>query len=263
MPEAQKEGAGRCVLIVDDDASTLHMMEIALNKRGYEVQTATSAPKALDLIERGHFDAVIADIVMPEMDGFAFLAAVRKRPDTATTPFIFLTADRTVKSKVKGLDLGVDEYITKPCVIDELYARLAAMIRRRVAAEARSAAPGAPQEGFDLTGRIAAMPLHELIQVLEVNRKTGVLRLSTKFGQGELYIEKGVVSHATFAGIDGEEGIYLMFAVEEGTFDFRTGVEADMRTVTANTQSLLLEGMRRMDETKVALQARDKAMRKV
>ena len=102
MPD-QLEGAGRSVLVVDDDAATLKVMKLALSKRGYEVSTAGSAGEALELINRGNFDAVIADIMMPEQDGFAFLSEVRKRPDTATIPFIFLTGDRTVDSKVKGL----------------------------------------------------------------------------------------------------------------------------------------------------------------
>lgn len=256
MPDVHQEGEGRRILVVDDDGATLNVLEIALKRRGYEVQTTTSASEGLDHLDRGTFHAVIADIVMPEMDGFAFLGQVRERPATATIPFIFLTGDRTVHSKVKGLGLGVDEYITKPCVIEELYARLAAMIRRRDAERAHTASAGAPAEGWDLTGNIAAMLFPEILQTLNQNRKSGVLRLNTRFGMGEVYLEAGEVRHASFAGIaDGPEAVYLLSAIEEGTFDFRAGVQPPVRTVESNVPSLLLEAMRQKDTTQALLSA--------
>ncbi len=256
MPEAQLEGENRRVLVVDDDGATLNVLEIALKKRGYDVQTTTSASEGLDYLDHDTFHAVIADIVMPEMDGFEFLAQVRVRPATATVPFIFLTGDRTVRSKVKGLDLGVDEYITKPCVIEELYARLTAMIRRREAERAHTAAAGAPAEGWDLTGSLAVMPFPEMLQSFNQSRKTGILRLNTRFGMGEVYLDKGEVRHATFAGIaDGAEAVYLLVAIEEGTFDFRGGVQPPVQTVTANVMSLLLEAARQKDTTQALLAA--------
>jgi DNA-binding response OmpR family regulator len=256
MPEVQQEGEGRRVLIVDDDGATLNVLDLALTKRGYEVQTTTSAAEGLNHLDREIFHAVIADIVMPEMDGFAFLAQVRERPATATIPFIFLTGDRTVPSKVKGLDLGVDEYITKPCVIEELYARLAAMIRRRDAHTAHTAAAGAPSEGWDLTGNLVAMPFTEILQAMNQNRKTGVLRLNTRFGMGEVYLQTGEVHHATFAGIaDGPEAVYLIGACDEGTFDFRGGVQPPVRTVNSTVMALLLEASRQKDTTQALLRA--------
>ncbi len=256
MPEVKQEGEGRRILVVDDDGATLNVLELALKKRGYEVQTTTSGAEGLDHLDRGTFHAVIADIVMPELDGFDFLAQVRERPATATVPFIFLTGDRTIHSKVKGLELGVDEYITKPCVIEELYARLAAMIRRRDAERAHTAAAGAPSEGWDLTGSLAAMPFHEILQSMNQNRKAGVLRLNTRFGMGEVYIEAGEVHHATFAGIaDGPEAVYLLVAIEEGTFDFRGGVQPPVRTVNSTVMALLLEATRQKDTTQALLAA--------
>ena len=107
------------------------------------------------------------------------------------------------------------------------------------------------------------MPPHELIQSLASNQKTGVLRLETRFGRGELYLDNGKPIHATFEGIDGAEAVYLMFALDDGTFDFRSGVKATVKTIERNTSSLLLEGMRRMDETRAIFVTRDAALRKM
>lgn len=263
MARDPQDGAGRKVLVVDDEAATLRVLEMALKKRSYEVSTAGSAEEALKALDKGDFDMLIADIVMPDMDGFEFLAEVRRRPDTATIPFIFLTGDRTVKSKVRGLELGVDEYITKPCVIDELYARMAAILRRTEAAAARAAPSGVTDGGWDFSGKISALQPQELLQSLQVNRKTGVLRIETQFGQGEIYFDEGNAVHATFAGIDGEEAVFLLFALEDGTFDYRAGVKATMKTISSNMSSLLLEGLRRMDETRAILAVRDQALKRV
>jgi len=258
MPEQKQQGAGYRVLVVDDEAAVLSVLTMALKKRGYEVATATSASAALDALNRETFDIIIADIIMPDRDGFEFLAEVRKRPDSATIPFIFLTGDRTVRSKVKGLESGVDEYLTKPCSMDELYARMDAIMRRRAEARARVAAHGTPTADWDLTGSLAIMPPHEMIQMLHMNRKTGLLRLKTRFGKGEIFFDNGAVVHAALEGIDGKEAVFLLFAVDGGTFDFREGVRATVKTVTEYTPGLLLEGMRQMDETRAILKARDR-----
>ena len=213
-------------------------------------------------IQGSDFDMIIADIFMPDKDGFEFLEEIRARPDTATIPFIFLTGDRTAKSKVKGLELGVDGYVTKPCVIDELYAHMASILRRADAAAARAAPSGVTDGGWDFSGKLSALPPQELLQYLEDTHKSGLLRVDTQFGQGEMYFEKGDAVHATFAGIDGKEAVYLLFALEDGTFDYRSGTEAPMKTITGKTKGFLLEGLRRMDETRAILAMRDEALKR-
>lgn len=238
------------------------MLELQLQKCGYEVRAAASTREALDMLVSDRFDLVLADIIMPEMDGFQLLAEVRKSPDMASVPFVFLSADRSLKSKIKGLEMGVDEYMTKPCSFDELRARVDSILRRAEAASARAAPVGSPREGWDFSGKLAAMPLQELLQVLEMNKKLGVLRIETSFGTGEVYLENGAVAHAAFAGIEGEEAIYLMFAMNDGTFDFRAGVRPTLRTIRANVAGLLIEGMRRMDETHEILSRRQGTAKK-
>jgi hypothetical protein len=130
------------------------------------------------------------------------------------------------------------------------------MIRRRDAASAHTAAAGAPSEGWDLTGSLAAMPFTEILQAMNQNRKAGVLRLNTRFGMGEVYLQAGEVHHATFAGIaDGPEAVYLIGAIDEGTFDFRGGVEPPVRTVNSTVMALLLEASRQKDTTQALLRA--------
>jgi len=262
---ARQEGAGRRVLVVDDDASTLRMLEEALKRRGYEVVTALSSAAALAELNRRNFDIIIADIIMPEMDGQQFLVEVRKRPDTATISFIFLTADR--RSKVKCLEMGVDDYITKPCSIDELYARMAAVLRRNRAAAVAAAPTGAPKDGWDLSGKVSFLSPLDVVQSLHMSRKTGLLRISANHVTAEVYFKEGEVVHATIgkdqdSRISGPDAIELIMNQTEGVFDFRSGVEATVRTVMTTTQGLLMDAMRLKDQTERAIAEHKAASRR-
>ena len=241
------------VLIVDDDSSTLRVLDLAFRKRGYDARLAPSGAKALEVLAREKVDIIIADIIMPEMDGFELIRRVRNEAALATIPFIFLTGDRTSKSKVRGLEMGVDDYMTKPCVLSELFAKVESILRK--ARAAGSVAAG----GWDISGKLSAMPMEELIQILEMSKKSGRLLVTSKYGPADLFFEGGQIHHAQFLGIEGPEGVYILFAVREGEFHFRAGEKAETRTVTHNVTALLLEGLRQRDETQALLSRREKA----
>jgi len=114
-------------LIVDDEPETLKYVGANLKVRGYDVVTAADGGEALQRADEDVFDLVLLDITMPGPDGFAVCQAVRQR---STVPIIMLTARGQEKDKVKALDLGADDYITKPFGIDELLARVRSVLRR-------------------------------------------------------------------------------------------------------------------------------------
>ena len=115
------------VLIVDDEPETLKYVGANLKARGYDVVTASDGTEALKRAEEDVFDLVLLDITMPGPDGFAVCQAMRK---TSSVPIIVLSARGQEKDKVKALDLGADDYITKPFGIDELLARIRSALRR-------------------------------------------------------------------------------------------------------------------------------------
>lgn len=248
MPEDQLEGRGRSVLVVDGHAAALDVLRKALEGRGYEVEAVTDAAQALGHLDRGTFDVIIAETRIPDMDGFAFLEQLRRRPDTAETPFIFFSGDHSPESKVRALGLGVDEYtgtedyITKPCVLDEFFARLAAVVRRRQAALALAFLPGGPLDGWDMSGKLSLMGLGEILQELAMGAKTGMLRVSTSSGPGDIYLSKGEVYHAFLeGGAQGVEVVQWLATIREGTFDFRAGETASEKSIDVPTSGLLLQ----------------------
>jgi two-component system KDP operon response regulator KdpE len=117
----------RVVLVADDDAPILRLVRAKLQADGYAVLTALNGQEAVELHAREQPDLVILDMMMPVMDGIEALKRIRRE---ANTPVIFLTARTGGADKVRSLDLGADDYVTKPFDPDELSARVAAILRR-------------------------------------------------------------------------------------------------------------------------------------
>ena len=116
------------ILIVDDDRGLLSQLQQVLADLRYVVETAVDGEEALDKIFSAPFDLIVMDIMMPKLDGLDVLQKLRK--SGVDTPVIMLTAKGDVDDKIKGLDRGADDYIAKPFSLDELLARMRALLRR-------------------------------------------------------------------------------------------------------------------------------------
>lgn len=139
------------VLVADDDAPILRLVRTKLQTDGYNVVTATNGQEAVDAFENDQPDLVILDIMMPIMDG---LEAMRRIRQQSRVPIILLTARTAGRDKVRGLDQGADDYVTKPFDPDELSARVAAMLRRTsVAAELSNRVLNYDDVTIELTNR--------------------------------------------------------------------------------------------------------------
>ncbi len=116
------------ILVVDDDARMQRLLRANLERAGYRVTTANNGAEALDRIELEPPDLLVLDVMMPVLDGLTCLARLREFSDL---PVILLTAKGEERDKVQGLDLGADDYLTKPFGPAELLARMRAVLRRR------------------------------------------------------------------------------------------------------------------------------------
>jgi DNA-binding response OmpR family regulator len=115
------------ILTADDDPQLLRLITRTLQLEGYEVLSASDGQQALSLIEQKIPDAVLLDVMMPKMDGFTVCRRVR---EFSLVPIIIVTARGQDADKIRGLDLGADDYLTKPFSVDELLARVRAVLRR-------------------------------------------------------------------------------------------------------------------------------------
>jgi two-component system response regulator MprA len=116
------------LLVVDDDPALSRTLRRALGIEGYEVECAPDGAEALQRLSHDRFDAVVLDVSMPRVDGLAVCRSLRARHDR--TPVLMLTARDQVGDRVEGLDAGADDYLVKPFALDELNARVRALLRR-------------------------------------------------------------------------------------------------------------------------------------
>ncbi len=115
------------ILIVDDEPRYLRLLEANLRTEGYEVATAQDGIQAIDIFSSQPIDLILLDIMMPRLDGFATCQRIR---EYSTVPIIMLTAKGEEQDRVRGLDLGADDYLVKPFSATELLARVRAVLRR-------------------------------------------------------------------------------------------------------------------------------------
>jgi two-component system, OmpR family, response regulator MprA len=116
------------ILVVDDERAVRESLRRALALEGYEVDLAENGEEALERLGRAEPDAVILDVLMPGMDGLEVSRRLRKRG--SHVPILMLTARDAVENRVEGLDAGADDYVTKPFALEELLARVRALLRR-------------------------------------------------------------------------------------------------------------------------------------
>lgn len=234
------------LLLVDADPRSLRVLEVSLRKAGYSVTAATDAQGALDMIALSTPDLILADTRLPGMDGFTFVQRLHERPELAGIPFIFLSSDPTVESKVRGLELGVEDYLTKPIYIKEIITRVNLVLQRKQREGLQLNKASASKTRF--SGSLADMGLVDLLQTIDISRKSGVLHIDSGSMHGEIYFRDGKIIDAEMGRIVGERAVYRALVLSEGTFEieFRP-VRRDDR-IQVSTQGILMEGMRRLDE---------------
>lgn len=120
----------RNILVVEDDRNISDLIRMYMEKEGFEVRSAYDGGKAVEEFEKQAPDLVLLDIMLPDEDGLSILRALRADGRTASVPIIMVTAKTTETDKVRGLDMGADDYLAKPFGIMELVSRVKALLRR-------------------------------------------------------------------------------------------------------------------------------------
>lgn len=134
------------VLLAEDDRNLGNILKSYLEAKGYETTLCINGQDALQAYAKNHFDICIVDVMMPVMDGFSLAKEIRL--DNKNIPILFLTAKSLQDDKIRGFELGADDYITKPFVMEELLVRMKAVLRRSI----QGSLPGENITHFDLGG---------------------------------------------------------------------------------------------------------------
>ncbi len=140
----EEPGGGESLLVVDDDPFIARLLEIELKAAGYDVRVASDGVQALESAQERSPDLVLADVMMPNMDGFELTRRLRQDPRTAGVSIIMLTARGLSADKLEGFAIGADDYIVKPFDTPELLARIRGVLRRSRDMRAQSPLTGLP-----------------------------------------------------------------------------------------------------------------------
>jgi len=233
------------LLLVDGDTRSLRVLEVSLRKAGFVVTAASSVADALDKLELHAPDLIISETTFPEGDGFELRRRVRATPEWSEIPFIFLTAEAAIENKIRGLELGVDDYLTKPIYIKEIVTRINILLQKRQRVRFEERRDGRTR----FAGRVQDMPVVDVIQTIEISRKSGVIQFVGERGrQAAIYFRDGRVIDAEAGALQGEDAVYRLLTWSEGEFEvvFRTVRRREV--IKVSSQGLLMEGMCRLDE---------------
>jgi CheY-like chemotaxis protein len=242
--------AKQSLLLVDGDTKSLRVLEVSLKKAGFNVTTAISGLDALGKVETAAPDLIISDTKMPEMDGFSFCEKLKQMPEWAPIPFIFLTSQTDVEDKVRGLELGVEDYLTKPIYVKELITRVKILLQKKQR-QSIADAPGGKREAArtKFAGQLADMAVVDLIQTIEISRKSGVIHFLNPEGRrAAIYFRNGKVIDAELGRLTGADAVYRLLVWTDGSFEVEFKNVRRKDVVDMSSQGLLMEGMRRVDE---------------
>lgn len=231
------------VLLVDDNPMVLGMLRQALSTLA-EVSTAGDAADALLKAVDEMPDLLISDYRMPGMDGRQLLEKLKSRQATSGIAVILMASKSDISERLSTQD-PVEDYIEKPFFLKDAIQRIKRVVDR-IALE--KMAKAAPSDGV-LRGNLSQMNVIDLVQSLEMGRKSCMLTMTKGDEKCEVYFSQGQVNHAAYGSITGDEAVFKVLRWTEGNFQINFEGKTTQQTTTLNTQGLLMEGLRLLDES--------------
>jgi len=232
------------ILVVDADRVAERTVELALAQCDYAIEWARDGDSALDIMRQSKTDVVIADSMLSDMSGAILMRRTFDLCGPGAPPFIFVTVDRAIATRVNLLAAGAADFIVKPFAADELRARVRNTIE--VLRPRAIAMPGVT----GIAGDCAYVPLADLLAMLEFGRKSGIVHVSVGVATGRLVIDAGRVVHADFGTLSGEDAFFALLRSNGELFRFELGDVDAPHTVNARVSELLLQSAVREDTDK-------------
>lgn len=231
------------ILFIDDDPVIQKLLKTHMQRSKFNSLHALSGQSSLEVVDANHVDLIVLDIDMPQMDGFETLQNLRKKGNNI--PVIFLSCLDGENLKTKGLELGADDYIVKPCSIAELTARIDAVLRRT--------RPTGLSKG-EITGNTDIFSLSDILQMLVLTERNATITLADI--DGGLVVREGKIVAARQSGFRGMDGIRRLFLLESGAFILRYDVLPKISgKFEKDVSNLLLEVNLWVDEMREAMQS--------
>ena len=230
------------LLLVDDNPMVLGMLQQALTP----LAKVTSASDAADALLKAVDDApdlLVCDYRMPGMDGRQLVEKLKSRPATANFSAVLMASKADIAERLSPQD-AADDYLEKPFFLKDATRRVKRMIDR---ISLEKMAKTAPSDGV-VRGNLSQMNVIDLMQSLEMGRKSCRLSLSNEGEKCEVFFVEGQVKHATYGSLVGDEAVFKVLRWTGGNFELDFEGKTGKETTQLNTQGLLMEGLRLLDE---------------
>lgn len=230
------------ILIVDNDTGYTIPLRNALSKAGYEVTCWDDSQKMLESIKSLSTDLIISEVELSDISGHTLFKEVRSLPAFKTIPFMFLSSQKRVDDRIKSMELGVDDYITKPFYAEEIVARVDALF-----AEISQLGEEQSQTEKGFSGNLTEMNLVDLIQTLELGKKSAVVKLKHNASTGLVYVVNGEVIDALLDDFPPDQSLMKMFTWNIGTFLVEMTSFNRERAIHLPNKELVTAAMRRIN----------------
>lgn len=233
------------ILLVDDNPMVLAMLRDALVPLA-KVTTAGDGADALLKAVDDAPDLVVSDFRMPGMDGRQLVEKLKSRASTATVSVVLLATKADISEKLSTQDHPADEFVEKPFFLKEAVQRIKRVIDKIVL---EKMSKSSSSDGV-VRGNLSQMNVIDLVQSLEMGRKSCLLTLTRDGEKCEMYFSEGQVPHATYGGLNGDQAVFKVLSWTGGNFQINFDGKTNQQTTTLNTQGLLMEGLRLLDEAR-------------
>lgn len=231
------------VLLVDDNPMVLGLLQQSLSTLA-QVKTANDGPDALLKAVDDPPDLLVSDFRMPGMDGHQLIEKLKSRPSTAGVAVILLATKSDISERMTAQE-QVDDYVEKPFFLKEATHRIKKVIDKIALEKMAKSTSG---DGI-LRGSLSQMNVIDLVQSLEMGRKSCLLTLTNEQDRCEMFFKEGQVTHATYGAMKGDEAVFKVLRWTAGNFQVDFDGKSKEQSCTLNTQGLLMEGLRLLDES--------------
>ena len=199
------------ILIVDDNQPFVEFLDINLRKNGYAILKAYTGKETFEILTKERPDLILLDIILPDMNGINILRKIKSDKILSDIPVIFLSGVSQPSTKVEGLKIGADDYITKPFSMDELLARIELLLKRVGNILMPDISP-------TLGGDLSNVSLKDIIDIFLFERWTGKILLESDNNKGEMIFKDGNLISSKCEGVSGENAMDRMLKWHKGKF---------------------------------------------
>ena len=233
------------LLLVDDNPMVLAMLRDALTPLAKVTTAGDGADALLKAVEEAP-DLLVSDYRMPGMDGKQLVEKLRGRSSTSGISVILLATKSDISEKLTLQDHSADDFVEKPFFLKEATQRIKRVIDK-IALEKLS--KSSSSDGV-VRGSLSQMNVIDLVQSLEMGRKSCLLTLTHNDDKCEMYFSEGQVPHAVYGSLTGDAAVFKVLRWTGGNFQINFEGKTKQQSTTLNTQGLLMEGLRLLDESR-------------